>query len=102
MPGGSESTSIDAAEPSPETEDYFPDLWDVLRIRYLLQWKGRIRLPIELVDVIIDDAEYWPSTECHLDEKVVVGTDRDQVLVKTVPLCYDRKVCFFLPFLLFC
>lgn len=89
---GSGSAPADATESAPETGEYFPDLWDVLRIRYLLQWKIKVGLPTELVDVIVDAAEYWPSSECHRNEKVVVGTDRDQVLVKTVPLCYEREV----------
>lgn len=87
-------------EPKPEsnsevrTPEYFPGLWDVLRVRYMLQWKISHGLPVELVDVIVDAAEYWPSIECRMQgEKTTVVTDRDQVLVKTVPLCYDRKVC---------
>ncbi|KAJ5286844.1 hypothetical protein N7478_002530 [Penicillium angulare] len=81
--------------PSPlETNEFFPSLLDVLKVRYTLQWKLREGFPVELIDEIIDDAEYWPSTEHHMeegDQHTVIGTDRDQVLLKTVPLCYDRK-----------
>lgn len=51
------------------------------------------------MDEIIDAAEYWPSTTATmtLPEKKTqraIRKDRDQVLLKTVPLCFDRKVCF--------
>ncbi|KAJ6109688.1 hypothetical protein N7486_001923 [Penicillium sp. IBT 16267x] len=80
---------------SPETNPEaggFPSLWDVLKVRYLLQWKLSEGFPVELVDEIIDAAEYWPSTEYHMvGEKGPVRNDQDQVLLKTVPLCYSRK-----------
>lgn len=74
---------------------YFPSIWDVLKVRYLLQWKLSEGFPAELVDEIIDAAEYWPSTEHHMveeNERRTILTDQDQVLLKTVPLCYSRKV----------
>ncbi|KAJ5180434.1 hypothetical protein N7492_003644 [Penicillium capsulatum] len=86
-----EPESESKLQPTVKTAEYFPSLWDVLKIRYLLQWKISGGLPVELVDVIIDAAEYWPSIECRMKDEVVVGTDRDRVLLKTVPLCYDRK-----------
>lgn len=82
------------SEPEVKTPEYFPSLWDVLKVRYLLQWKISNGFPVELVDVIVDAAEYWPSTECRMKGgKRTVSTDRDQVLLKTIPLCYDRKAC---------
>lgn len=90
----------DASTHQPESiEDartFYPSLWDVLKTRYLLQWKASKQgLPAELVDAIIDAAEYWPSTERRMEGvKRIISNDRDQVLLKTVPLCYDRKVCF--------
>ncbi|KAJ5554442.1 hypothetical protein N7513_004401 [Penicillium frequentans] len=73
---------------------YFPSVWDVLKVKYLLQWKLSEGFPAELVDEIIDAAEYWPSTEHHMVEETerrVILNDQDQVLLKTVPLCYSRK-----------
>ncbi|KAJ5915410.1 hypothetical protein N7466_011343 [Penicillium verhagenii] len=81
-------------ETDPEAGWHFPDIWDVFRVRYLLQWKLSEGFPAELVDQIIDAAEYWPSTEHHMVEEAnsrIVRNDRDQVLLKTVPLCYSRK-----------
>ncbi|KAJ5082040.1 hypothetical protein N7532_011083 [Penicillium argentinense] len=94
----SDDGSSSSSQPEQSTEkevakDFFPSLWDVLKVRYLLQWKIRKGLPPELVDAVIDAAEYWPSTVHEMEGKRRVMCDRDQVLLKTVPLCYDRKVC---------
>lgn len=95
--GNSASAASSTRKPEAETEDhtFYPSLWDVLKVRYLLQWKAfKASLPAELVDAIVDAAEYWPSTEREMEGgKRIISTDRDQVLLKTVPLCYDRKVC---------
>lgn len=91
---GSAATSTRKPEADLEDRTFYPSLWDVLKVRYLLQWRVRKEgLPAELVDAIIDAAEYWPSTEQQMEGRRVISTDRDQVLLKTVPLCYDRKVC---------
>ncbi|EPS25986.1 hypothetical protein PDE_00922 [Penicillium oxalicum 114-2] len=90
-----ENTSNDESSKS-ENQEFKPNTWDVLQVRALLQW--RLGLPVEIIDQIVDTAEYWPSTTVQM--KVPEGRsyrhiskDRDQVLVKTVPLCFDRKVC---------
>lgn len=70
-----------------------PNLVDVLNVRDLLQWKIPRGLPEELVDMIIDAAEYWPSIEQKMQDQRIIQKDCDQVLLKTVPLCYDRNVC---------
>lgn len=50
-------------------------------------------VPSEIVDMIIDSAEYWPSIENHLEQiPVFVRQDNDKILVHTSPLCYDEKV----------
>lgn len=81
------------SNPDPEENNFFPSLWDVLKVRYILQWKLKKIVPPELVDAIIDEAEYWPSTRHVMDGRRTIQWDRDQVLFKTVPLCFDRKVC---------
>jgi hypothetical protein len=65
-------------------------VWDVLKVRYILRHKVVLPLPEELVDWIIDEAEYWASTEVSMRDKRLIHKDRDQVILKTVPLCYDR------------
>ncbi|KAJ5558608.1 hypothetical protein N7535_008825 [Penicillium sp. DV-2018c] len=75
--------------PEPESEVFNPSLSDVLKVRNLLQ--SRLSLPEELIDMIMDAAEYWPSIEHALHEPRVIHKDRDQVLLKTVPLCYDQN-----------
>ena len=95
-PPYSESDSISKLKT--EEEEFFPSIWDVLKVRYILQWKLKKLVPPELVDSIIDAAEYWPSIINVMDGKRTVKFDRDQVLLKTVPLCFERKVCFILDF----
>lgn len=89
----SDSDEPSKQPPHVKAEPFFPSLWDVLRVRYLLQRKLSRRLPEELVDLIIDAAEYWPSVERSMEGSRDIRKDRDKVLLKTVPLCYDRKVC---------
>lgn len=77
-----------------ESDVYYPSLFDVFKTRYLLQWKvvaGGI--PAEIVDLIIDEAEYWASTEAKMDKSTVIVSDCDRELLRTGPLCYE-KVCF--------
>ncbi|KAJ5312319.1 hypothetical protein N7508_003149 [Penicillium antarcticum] len=77
--------------PEPESVIFYPNLWDVLKVRYTLQWKLTKGLPEELIDMIVDAAEYWPSVEHKMQDQKVVQKDCDQTLLKTVPLCYDRN-----------
>lgn len=85
------NSSSDPAEAG--SQSFFPSLWDVLKVRYLLQWKISRPLPSELVDLVIDAAEFWPSVERSMERYKEVEKDRDQVLLKTVPFCYNQKVC---------
>ncbi|RJE21408.1 hypothetical protein PHISCL_06239 [Aspergillus sclerotialis] len=78
--------------PEPGPEPLYPNISDVLKTRHVLRWKIREEgLPMEIVDMIIDAAEYWPSTEVRLGKRVVIRQDRDQELVRTVPLCFDEE-----------
>ncbi|KAJ5975264.1 hypothetical protein N7481_008971 [Penicillium waksmanii] len=88
---GEQPQSSSLSKPDPDTENFFPTLWDVLKVRYILQWKLKKLVPPELVDAIIDQAEYWPSTKHVMEGQRRILWDRDQVLFKTVPLCFDRK-----------
>ncbi|KAJ5902383.1 hypothetical protein N7495_002911 [Penicillium taxi] len=89
-----DSIPDDASDKSFQATEFFPSVFDVLKVRFLLQWKLKEGLPVELIDAIIDEAEYWPSTECHMEDETrrVIHKDRDQVLMKTVPLCFDRAI----------
>ncbi|KAH8433655.1 uncharacterized protein LDX57_011289 [Aspergillus melleus] len=84
------------AEPhttEPETEEpYYPDLYDVLKTRHILRWKIVPEgLPLEIVDLIVDAAEYWASVESKMQGQRIIRQDGDQVLVRTSPLCYNEK-----------
>lgn len=82
------SSNTDPSEPSDS------GLYDVFKVRHILRWKvfpGG--LPPEIVDLIIDAAEYWPWTEISMNEKTVIRQDMDQELLRSLPLCFDKKVC---------
>ncbi|EAW15119.1 uncharacterized protein ACLA_057750 [Aspergillus clavatus NRRL 1] len=76
-----------------EPEFFYPELFDVFKVRYLLQWKiVAAGLPAEIVDLILEAAEYWPSVETRMDTPRFIRQDRDQILLETVPLCHDEKI----------
>lgn len=67
---------------------FYPSVDDVQQVRKLLQRLGP-GLPTEVVDLIVDEAEYWPSVETSLrDTPLVVGKDNDRECLRTPPLCY--------------
>ncbi|KAJ6139445.1 hypothetical protein N7471_005931 [Penicillium samsonianum] len=88
---GTDSDGSEKCLPDPGPQVFNPNLVDVLNVRDLLQWKIPRGLPEELVDMIIDAAEYWPSIEQKMQDQRIIQKDCDQVLLKTVPLCYDRN-----------
>ncbi|PYH72368.1 uncharacterized protein BO88DRAFT_423185 [Aspergillus vadensis CBS 113365] len=88
----------DNKDSSPEGDTYYPSCFDVLKVRYLLQhiWQwtrnSQELLPAEIVDMIVDAAEYWASSESVLKGETVIRKDQDQIILTTVPLCYDVQV----------
>lgn len=91
---GSGRSADEPPAPPIGPEPFHPSLDYVLKTRYILQYKvihGK-GLPLEIVDLIIDEAEYWPSVEVKMDKRAVIRQDADRSLVRTLPLCYDEKV----------
>lgn len=87
-----ETSSESEREDTGETT-FYPSISDVITVRYLLQWKVVAEgIPPEIADMIIEEAEYWASTEVKIDQKTVVKQDEDRELLRTVPLCHER-VC---------
>ncbi|KAL2869970.1 uncharacterized protein BJX67DRAFT_302018 [Aspergillus lucknowensis] len=83
-------------EQQPENQQaenqFYPGLFDVLRVRHILLWKVKPEgFPAEVVDMIVDAAEYWPSTEFAMGERRRIRKDVDEALVYTTPLCYDEN-----------
>ena len=67
------------------TEPFYPTEKDVLSLqKYLLPY-----LPVELIDAILDMAEYWPSVhaERFLDVEVF-SASHDDSLYPSSELCY--------------
>ncbi|TPX24775.1 hypothetical protein DIZ76_010218 [Coccidioides immitis] len=92
-------------------EEYYPSINDVLCVReFLLHFqlrkvcqhegeerkgKGDVatpghteRLPVEIIDMILDHAEYWPSVETKIEAKRVIRQDQDAEILRTGGLCY--------------
>ncbi len=46
-------------------DDYLPTILDVLVVKAMLA--KALRLPAEIVDSILDQAEYWPHTSVEVD-----------------------------------
>ncbi|KAE8150986.1 hypothetical protein BDV25DRAFT_153494 [Aspergillus avenaceus] len=87
--GNQHSAESDSPE---QEEEYNPSLEDVLKTRYILRWKTTPEgLPAEIVDIIIDSAEYWPSVEVATNDASHITQDKDRVVVRTTPLCYDAS-----------
>ena len=89
----SEDSDAGDSDDNNESDTYYPSLFDVFKTRYLLQWKVVADgIPAEIVDLIIDEAEYWASTGAKMDKSTVIVSDCDRELLRTGPLCYE-KVC---------
>jgi hypothetical protein len=108
---GSESNARNSDARSPSTSDnrndqegYYPSLEDVSEVRDILRrlWSSssslsslslsprNVTLPDEVIDIILDEAEYWPSMVTTLrTTPFVISTDGDRECLKTPPLCYD-------------
>lgn len=90
-PSNTGSDGSDKCIPDPGPQVFNPTLVDVLNVRHWLQWKVPHGLPEELIGMIVDAAEYWPSVEQKMQDQRIIHKDCDQVLLKTVPFCYDRN-----------
>jgi hypothetical protein len=92
--GGNNQPPEQQQPDGPKVEDvFYPGLLDVLKVRHILLWKVKPEgLPTEVVDMIVDAGEYWPSNEFTMGERRVIRKDVDEVLLCTTPLCYDEKV----------
>ncbi|KAJ0421043.1 hypothetical protein BJY00DRAFT_114938 [Aspergillus carlsbadensis] len=92
--GGHNQLPEERQPDGPRVEDaFYPGLFDVLKVRHILLWKVKPEgLPTEVVDMIVDAAEYWPSAEFTVGERRVIRKDVDEALLCTTPLCYDEKM----------
>lgn len=69
-------------------DQYAPNIEDILAVKQILIEKGK--LPLELVDTIIDFAEYWvKTTTCRTNGEVSIHAGREhenKLLVSVIPL----------------
>lgn len=71
----SNSSNMDGGD-----SNFVPSPRDVLDVKSLLWQK---RLPIELVDSIIDFAEYWPHQATEVDRAIQVGNNSSVLYLQT-------------------
>jgi hypothetical protein len=76
-----------------DSSRYSPSVSDVLDVKsYLFK---RFDLPIELIDTIIDTAEYWPHTSTITDHSTMIRAQRDrenQFIVSTHFMLRDTLI----------
>lgn len=91
----SEQETESEQEAESEPEIFYPSLRDVIEVRGILRL-GLVPegLPTEIVDLIIDTAEYWPSVEAKLSGPTIVRQDADRELLRTPPLCLEVRISF--------
>jgi hypothetical protein len=92
----SDDTNPSSSEPAQDTaaDTFYPGLFDVFKVRHILRWKIISEgLPMEILDMIMEAAEYWPSIEARMDTRTIIRQDHDRELLRTAPLCYDEAVC---------
>ncbi|KAJ9242569.1 hypothetical protein DTO280E4_3776 [Paecilomyces variotii] len=88
----SEQGTESEQEAESEPEIFYPSLRDAIEVRGILRL-GLVPegLPTEIVDLIIDTAEYWPSVEAKLSGPTIVRQDADRELLRTPPLCLEKQ-----------
>jgi hypothetical protein len=69
----------------PEPLLFIPTPLDAIQTRVLFQR----RLPVKVVHMIIDEAEYWPCIEASTEVQEYVCQDQDTECVRTPPLCWN-------------
>lgn len=94
-PSGSSLDTHDESRQGHENQEFYPSIEDVLEVRNLLRRMGpsaQRSVPDEIVDMIIDEAEYWPSVVTSLNTTpFVIGADGDKECLRTPPLCFRFK-----------
>lgn len=94
-PSGSSLDTHDESRLGHGNQDFYPSMEDVLEVRDLLRQmrpSARRSVPDEVVDMIIDEAEYWPSVVTSLNTTpFVIGADDDKECLRTPPLCFSFK-----------
>lgn len=76
-----------ANDPAPSSTFESPSPYDVLEVKNLLK---KSALPLEIIDLIVDYAEYWPCTTVSTASEIfVVGgqgsSEENSFVVSTVP-----------------
>ncbi|EIW86091.1 hypothetical protein CONPUDRAFT_140813 [Coniophora puteana RWD-64-598 SS2] len=80
---------------APPAASYQPTIADVLQVKEFLGCPP-ISFPVELIDVLLDDADYWPHSTFVIDRSESVGLNiSDKIWARTptlVDLCCEGEV----------
>lgn len=74
----------------PRPEAWQPAIVDILRMRRILVKASINGLPIELINTILDYAEYWPHVSASKTKPIVARGDsshQDVLVIRTPPIC---------------
>ena len=88
---GSAGTSI-ASFPTPSSPDspYKPAILDVIKLRHYLLKASDYTIPIQLIDEIVDYAEYWPHVSATKTHPLIARgatAHSDVLVIRTPPIC---------------
>ena len=90
---GKTDDEVDYCSERYNSDRYQPSVSDVLAVKEALHKKRA--LPFELIDAIVDMAEYWPHTSIALPGSTTVRGGRDdrenQFIVSSTPLLPDNN-----------
>ena len=70
--------------------DHRPSIQDVLDVKAFLFEKAT--LPVELLDTIIDYAEYWPHTTVKTTTSTTAGANREDRFIVSLHILVHRIV----------
>ena len=87
-----DSSSQEVQTQAPSAPNYQPRVWDVLAVKQDLASLSRY-LPSDIVELIIDFAQYWPHTTTFQNVRTLArGRSKEHVFVmRSVPLCVDAS-----------
>jgi len=89
---GSTEPEIDYVSERYSSERYGPSIRDVLAVKEALH--SKTTLPYELIDAIVEMAEYWPHTTTSLPNLLTVRGgrhDRENIFIVRAPLLLQNN-----------
>ena len=86
----SSTSQTEVVNDPPKSDVWQPAIVDVLKMRHILFRASMNGLPIELINVIFDYAEYWPHVSASKTKPIVArgaSSHQDVLVIRTPPIC---------------